>query len=183
MSAPAAFKSCPRCGLQAPLGAYSCVQCGHVYSTQFNPGQTQAFMPPGSAPQGFQAAAPRDEFEWKVQVAWLWGLSLLASFVAYGCLRALFSPGDSLPELIMAVVSPYTAVAAFGILTFCAVRLRRLYRYDAPHRTGWGVTLTVMLALLLGFVVYSEALAYNQARAEREKASERALPDGPAKGL
>ena len=49
-----AFKACPRCGVQAPLNAAFCSQCGHQYQTQFAPppNQTQMFFPPPQYAQG-----------------------------------------------------------------------------------------------------------------------------------
>jgi hypothetical protein len=53
MGAPASYKRCPSCGTPALIDASSCLTCGHVYRTKFQPlppaaptPPTQAFPPP-----------------------------------------------------------------------------------------------------------------------------------------
>lgn len=168
------MKLCPVCRTQAPIDAQACLGCGHQYRTQFAPpDQTQAFaaipQPPVSPqpygqqvqyPPGFQQPyaqpVPRDEFEWKLQVVWLWALSVAGTFAVYVWARIMASAVSGVPQFLLAFGSPFVGVPALGLLTFCLLRLRRLYRYDAPHRTGWGVTLLVCVALVFSLVVFSE---------------------------
>lgn len=173
MGAQISFKVCPQCSLQAPLDAQQCIQCGHRYSTAFNPNQTQVVAPapqlygqhvvypPGNQqPNSYAAGIQRDEFEWKVQVAWLWVLSALTAVALYLTGKRFLTPtGNTLPELLETVASPFVAMFSAGLLTFCALRLRRLYRYDAPHRTGWGVTLVVVISLVFASVVWIEFMS------------------------
>lgn len=47
MTAPGAFKKCPKCGTAEQLSATQCPRCGHLFRTQFpQVNQTQAFTGP-----------------------------------------------------------------------------------------------------------------------------------------
>lgn len=158
---PQRLKLCPVCGLQAPIDAAKCAQCGHAFSTRFTPaGPTQPFT---SSPQ------PTQQQQIPVMQPVVPGFNCprCGVFVLIGaqfCSHCGTTFGRTVSQ--DATVFGILAVVAAGIGIFmCQVLvpffiltslILGAFAYNKGAK-GWAIASFVMCAFLLAFFIYTMA--------------------------
>ncbi len=143
------YKQCPQCGAVFPPSALHCTRCARPLLLAQGPppgyGMPQQPMVAPFAPPA--ATGPRDPFEWRMQTFWFWSGAVVSSVLlwwslqyglglvsAYRGIQAT-TPGPAEGFLSWVVSRMFwldcVAFLAGGAgLSFCSLRLRRLYTYD-----------------------------------------------------
>lgn len=153
-------KQCQRCGLVFPPSTLHCNSCG-------SPLLLVQIPDPIPGPSHPSPSGPKDAFEWKLSAFWHWVGSVVSVVLLWWSIQYAVGLGLAYHSMMGTNAEGFfswlvsrlfwwdcIAIAAGGVgLSYCIVRLRRLYTYDyrgvGNFQTAVSVALGVAALIIL----------------------------------